>query len=67
MEWTQAATIIGSNLALFLWATRQARADYLHIDRKFEDNRKEMAQTIKTFTDQTNKILHGFDERIGKK
>ncbi len=67
MDWTQAATIIGSNLALFLWATRQARADYLHIDRKFEDNRKEMAQTIKTFTDQTNKILHGFDERIGKK
>ncbi len=66
MDWTQAATIIGSNLALFLWATRQARADYLHIDRKFEDNRKEMAQTIKTFTDQTNKILHGFDERIGK-
>lgn len=67
MDWTQAATIIGSNLALFLWATRQARSDYLHIDKKFEDNRREMAQTIKTFTEQTNKILHGFDERLEKK
>ena len=42
MDWTQVITILGGNLALFLWATRQARTDYLHICKMIEGIQKEM-------------------------
>lgn len=47
MDWSQVMTILGGNLALFLWATRQARSDFLHLDKKLEDHRKEVNQIIK--------------------
>lgn len=28
MDWTQVLTIVGSNMALFLWARSESRADY---------------------------------------
>lgn len=46
MDWTQVLTILGGNMALFLWATRQARSDFLHLDRKLEENRKETNQLV---------------------
>ena len=61
MNWTQALTIAGTNIALFLWATRQARSDYLHLDRKFEDSRKENAQTLKEIKDKMDSF---FDKMI---
>lgn len=28
MDWTQVLTIVGSNIALFLWARNESRSDY---------------------------------------
>lgn len=47
MEWMQVLTILGGNIGLFLWATRQARSDFLHLDRKLEENRKETQSICK--------------------
>lgn len=47
MDWTQVLTILGGNMALFMWATRQARTDFLHLDRKLEENRKETQQIVR--------------------
>lgn len=34
MDWTQVLTIVGSNIALFLWARSESRADYRHLEQK---------------------------------
>jgi hypothetical protein len=58
MENAQLYTILGTNIALFfsgiglsiglfLWAIKQARTDYLHLDRKLEENRKETQSLCK--------------------
>jgi hypothetical protein len=60
--WPQVGSIIIANIGMFLWATRQARSDYLHMDKKFEDNRREMNQTVKTFVEQTTKMLERFEK-----
>lgn len=60
MDWTQVLTILGGNMALFLWATRQARTDFLHLDRKLEENRKETTQMIK----ETNQLVKAIQEEI---
>lgn len=60
--WPQVLSIIVANLGMFLWSTRQARSDYLHMDKKFEDNRREMNQTVKTFMEQTTKMLERFEQ-----
>ena len=52
MDWTQVLTILGGNMALFLWATRQARTDFLHLDRKLEENRKETNQLVKAIQEE---------------
>ncbi len=52
MDWTQVLTILGGNMALFLWATRQARTDFLHLDRKLEENRKETNSVIKAIQEE---------------
>lgn len=52
MEWTQVLTILGSNMALFMWSTRQARTDFLHLDRKLEENRKETTQIVKAIQEE---------------
>lgn len=52
MDWSQVLTIMGGNIALFLWATRQARTDFLHLDRKLEENRKETQQIIRAIQEE---------------
>lgn len=41
MEWYQVATIVLSNLSLFLWSVRQSRADFLHTMRVIDEIKKE--------------------------
>jgi hypothetical protein len=42
MDWSQVLTIVGANIALFLWATRQGRTDFLHTSRILESIQSEM-------------------------
>lgn len=44
MDWTQVMTIIGANMALFLWSVRQSRTDFLHTCRIIESIQSEMKQ-----------------------
>ena len=46
MEWPQVMTILAGNIGMFLWATRQARSDFLHLDKKLDENRKETTQIV---------------------
>lgn len=62
MDWTQVLTILGGNIALFLWATRQARADFLHLDRKLDENRKETNQIVKAIQEE----IKDFHSRLCK-
>lgn len=62
MDWTQVLTILGGNMALFLWATRQARTDFLHLDRKLEENRKETTQMCKENTQIVKEIQAEFKD-----
>lgn len=64
--WPQVLTIVIANLGMFLWATRQARSDYLHMDKKFEDNRKEMNQIVKTFSDKIDRFSEKIDKYMEK-
>lgn len=52
MDWTQVVTILGGNIALFLWATKQARADFLHLDKKLDENRKETMAIVKAIQEE---------------
>ncbi len=58
MDWSQVLTILGGNMAMFLWATRQSRADYLHQDKKLEDHRRDTNQIIKAIQEEI-KDFHG--------
>ncbi len=44
MDWSQVITILGGNIALFLWATRQARTDFLHTCRIVESIQSEIKE-----------------------
>ena len=44
MDWTQVLTIIGSNIALFLWARSESRSDH----RALETWTKDMLAAIQT-------------------
>lgn len=52
MDWTQVLTILGGNIAMFMWATRQARSDFLHLDKKTDDFRREISQIIRQIQDE---------------
>jgi len=52
MDWTQVLTILGGNMALFLWPTRQARSDFLHLDKKMDEHRKETQNILKEIKDE---------------
>lgn len=52
MDWTQVITILGGNIALFLWATRQSRSDFLHLDKKLDENRKETQAIVKAIQEE---------------
>jgi hypothetical protein len=58
MDWSQVLTILGGNIALFLWATRQARSDFLHLDKKMDENRKETQQIVKAIQEEVREF-HG--------
>lgn len=42
MDWTQVITIVGSNLALFLWARTESRSDYRECRQLIDAIHKEM-------------------------
>lgn len=42
MDWTQVLTILGGNLAMFLWAMRQSRTDFLHTCKIIEGIQSEI-------------------------
>lgn len=42
MDWTQVLAIIGSNIALFLWARTESRADYRESRNLIDAIHKEM-------------------------
>ncbi len=44
MDWSQVVTILGGNIAMFLWAVRQSR--------KLEENRKEITQIVRAIQDE---------------
>jgi len=52
MDWPQVLTILGGNIGMILWSTRQARTDFLHLDRKLEENRKETTQIVKAIHEE---------------
>ena len=62
MDWTQVLTILGGNIAMFMWATRQARSDFLHLDKKTDDFRREISQIIK----QIQEEMKDFHDRLLK-
>ena len=49
MDWTQVMTIVGANMALFLWAVRQSRNDYLHCQRLIDTFKDGMMKETKDF------------------
>jgi len=52
MEWTQVLTILGGNFALFLWVARQSRTDYLHLDKKLDEHRRETNSLIRAIQEE---------------
>jgi hypothetical protein len=62
MEWPQVISIIGANLAMFLWSVRQSNTFYMHLDKKMEDNRKETNGLIKAIQEE----IKDFHERLFK-
>ena len=42
MDWSQVLTIVGSNIALFLWARSESRSDYRAIRQLIEAIQTEM-------------------------
>lgn len=60
MDWTQVLTILGGNMALFLFALRQSRTDFLHLDRKLEENRRETTQIVKAIQEE----VRDFHDRL---
>lgn len=67
MDWSQVLTILGGNMALFLWATRQARSDFLHLDRKLEENRKETNQIVRAIQEEIKEFHSRMVEERNKK
>lgn len=77
MDWTQVLAILGGNAGLlmgcfgmFLWATKQARTDYLHLDKKIDDSRRETNQIVKAIQDEIkdfhNRLISIQEKKVGK-
>jgi len=62
MEWTQVLTILGGNIAMFLWAVRQGRSDFLHLDKKIDENRRENMNFLKAIQEE----IRDFHNRLCK-
>ncbi len=49
MDWTQALTIVASNIALFLWARTESRADHRALETWTKDMLGAIHQEMKDF------------------
>lgn len=49
MDWTQVLTIMGTNLALFLWARTESRSDHRALEAWTKDMLAAMQQEMKDF------------------
>ncbi len=58
MDWSQILTIIGSNLALFIWARTEANSDRKQLENIINADRKDMLQIIREIKDEI-KDFHG--------
>lgn len=58
MDWTQVLTIIASNIALFLWARSESRADYRHMEDRTVDLINGIKEDVKAIH-QEMKDFHG--------
>lgn len=58
MDWTQVLTLAGTNIAMFLFATRQARTDFLHLDKKLDENRKETTMIVTAIQEEVKDFHH---------
>lgn len=63
MDWTQVMTIVGANMALFLWSVRQSRNDYLNCQKSIESFKDAMMKETKDFHGR----LCSLEERIRNK
>ncbi len=69
--WPQVLTIVIANVSvllacfgMFLWVARQARSDHLHMDKKYEDNRREMNAVLEKHITNTDRIINSFEKKI---
>lgn len=65
MDWTQVLTIMGGNIALFLWSVRQSRTDFLHTCRIIESIQTEMKNfhgRLCTIEERTKRVNDGTHE-----
>lgn len=58
MDWTQVLTILGANMAMFLWSVRQSRTDFLHVMRLIDAIESEGA-SFRASMAQESKDFHG--------
>jgi uncharacterized membrane protein YccC len=58
MDWAQVLTIIGSNIALFIWARTESNSDRKQLENIINADRKDMLQIIREIKDEM-KDFHG--------
>lgn len=49
MDWTQVLTILGTNIALFLWTRSESRADHRALESWTKDMLKSIHDEMKDF------------------
>jgi len=64
MEWYQVATIVATNLGLFLWTVRQSRSDYLQCQRSIDAFKDAMFKETKEFHGKLERIDCEFKMRL---
>lgn len=58
MDWTQVLTIIGSNLALFIWARTEASSDRRQFQEQVANDRRDILQIIRGIQEEI-RDFHG--------
>ena len=56
MDWTQILFLFFANAGLIIWFRAESRADWRHMDNKFEAFMKEMRDEMKDFHTRLLKI-----------
>lgn len=52
MDWTQVLTIVGSNLALFLWARTESGSDRRQLETIINADRKDMLEILREMKEE---------------